>query len=154
MYCQIEGNFIAVVRSASFIEHRFDQGEMEAAIEFVDEQENTGKIYFDFSNKIITGGNSAGRKQVEVSMETLGKIGVNLSQGAGAIKSLEGGNINVNGYRNDKGYLNFYVATSKPETKIEEQAVNNKLQALFGQSQQQPNQFAQQNQPQQTQFSQ
>lgn len=134
MQTQKEGQFQGKVTQARFIEHRFEPPEakeVEVSIEFVTEEGETGAIYLSLTNSIVDGGNDAGRKEYEVSMEKLSHYGVDLSSGAAAIKSLNAKMISVFGKRNKSGYLNFYLNTSKPKVEVSEQIANDKLKSLF-----------------------
>lgn len=127
-----EGQFTGKVTKVGFIEHRFAEGEMEIAIDFITEENEDGKIYLDLSNKIITAGNNAGKKQSDASLETLTAIGIDLAnQGASAITTLEGQMISVFGKVNGSGYLNFYLNTRKPETAMLLSNADAKLKSLF-----------------------
>lgn len=130
-----EGKFGAKIVAAEVISHRFAQDDdaMEVRLDFeaLDTAE-CDKSYLDFSTDYVTAGSNQGRKQYEVAMETLAKLGCDVSGGNFAeLEKLEGREIVVFGKVNDKGYYNYYVNTERPEKKLDRAAAAAKFKALF-----------------------
>jgi len=153
MSCQKEGEFSATIISAQFIESRFKDGEHEICIDFKDDADQSdGKIYMDLSSEVVQSGNNIGKRQVDITLETLRAFNVDLpTQGANAINNLIHQKISVYGKKNTKGYLHFYLNTRRPDVVANPAAVDQKLQSLFGG---QPANPPAQQAPQQTAFDQ
>ena len=132
--CLREDTFKAAIKDVTLIEHRFQkegEDELEVRIDFITAAYEAGKIYLDFSDKTIQTGKNSGRKSCELSAESLTALGHDFSKGFGNLKNLNGLNIMVNGYRNPKGYLNFYLSNGKPETEIDPVDAMQKFNSLF-----------------------
>lgn len=143
--CEKEGQFAGGIRQIDIIEHRFREpgsGNYEIRIDFITEDYKQGKIYLDLSQDYIQVGNNSGKKNYEVSAETLSHFGVNLADAnfPTQLKAMEGQKITVFGKSNQKGYLNFYLNTNKPEVSANPQEAASKIASLFGNSAPQPQQ--------------
>lgn len=131
--CKREGEFAAKVANVAVIQHRFKQGFYEIRLDFATSDNSTGKIYLDLSNDYVQGGNNAGKLQFAVTAETLNHFGVDV-QSLAQVKNLIGREISVFGKLNGKGYLNFYLNTSRPEIEANLDEASTAVAALFGQT--------------------
>lgn len=132
--CEKEGQFTATVTGVQPIEHRFNQAAIEIRLDFADEDGNTGRIYLDLSDDYATGGNRKGDRQCDISADALSFYGVDIraATGIGGLSALEGKQVSVYGKINSKGYHNFSLNTSKPESRIAVQDAAARMKALFG----------------------
>jgi len=143
--CEREGSFSAGIKDIKMIENRF-QGDreeaartMEVKIDFVTQEYETGAIYLDFSDDYVQAGPNKGKRSCDASMETLEDLGLQKSEFAN-IKKLIGSKLSINGHKNAKGYLNFYISSAMPQTEMSAAAGLAKFNLLFapqGQPQQQ-----------------
>jgi hypothetical protein len=135
-YCAQEGTFSATITDAKLIQHRFQEnhpGALEIRIDFIDDTEAPGKLYLDLSEDYVTKGIRKGQRQCDVTAETMRTLGVDIPAGRLAdLKNIIGKAASVNGTRNAKGYLNFYLNNSPPEIAAKPDAAAAKLAALFG----------------------
>lgn len=144
MNCEREGTFTAQVASVMPIEHRFQNGSGELKIEFRTGEE-TGIIYLDLSRDIMETGNNAGKRHIDISRELLNSLGHNLMD-ISSLNRMINSQISVYGKRNAKGYLNFYLNSSKPEIIMDANTYANYVASLFEAKPTPQQQFSQQGQ--------
>jgi hypothetical protein len=133
--CEKEGQFTANIMGVSLIEHRFNPEALEIRVDFEDANDgNTGRVYLDLSEDYATAGARKGERQCDIAADTLHHLGVDIRgpQGLSGLNTLDGRKVSVTGKVNTKGYLNFYLNTSKPETAIDVKAAAARMKALFG----------------------
>lgn len=129
--CEQEGTFPAAVKDIKAIEGRFRPETMEVMIEFVTKDYEVGKTYLDFSEDYIDKGNNKGRRACDVSLDTLGKLGLQKSEFANLTK-LRGADISIYGKRSEKtGQLNFFISNFEEKEMNPQKAVS-KFNSLFG----------------------
>lgn len=132
-----EGKHNATVKEIKCIEHRFKQ-EHEKAYEVKvevagqeDGEERHATIYMpltaDYSMR------DAMKTEAQVTCEDLAKLGVpHDGKDFSKLDTLVGQEVEIFGKTNNKGYLNFYINTGKPEKEVDPNQVANELQSLWG----------------------
>jgi hypothetical protein len=126
-----EGSFSGVIKEAKIIEHRFKIGSgYEVKIEAVTSDMQTASMYFDMRDEYVSAGKRKGERQIDVSMDTLEKLGLE-NKDLSKVKELRGKPISFYSKRNDKNYLNFYIS-SHEETEVDPAKAAKELAALLG----------------------
>jgi len=126
--CEREDSFNATVQTAKWIQHRFDEGQLEVKIEFLTANDEVGSVFLDFGDSFIQSGNNAGKRSCELSRETLAHIGI---QDIGNLSPLVGQVVGFYGKINSKGFINFFISKYST-TEVDQITVQNKLAMLFG----------------------
>jgi len=126
-----EGNFSAVIKEAKIIQRRFKpETGYEVKIEAVTEDMKIASVYLDMREDYISSGAKKGQRSIDVSMETLDKIGLE-NRDLSRVKDLRGKPISLYAKRNDKGNLNVYIS-SYEETEVDPAKAAKELAALLG----------------------
>ena len=127
--CKIEGEFTGKITKTEYIADRFKDGDLDLKLSFVTDNGEYGKTYLSLSTDYVQKGVNAGRREIDVTIETLGKFGIN--NDLSNIDELVGHEVNLYGAVNTKGYYNVYLQT-KTEKIVDKNIVNNRLAALLG----------------------
>lgn len=133
--CEREGSFPAEIVDVGLIQHRFNHqpDAMEIRLDFMDEEGNAGRLYLSISTDYITGGNNKGERECDVTTKTLAHFEIDLSAGeVHKLPTLKGRKVSVYGKRNAKGFVNFWLNTSTPETAVDVKDAAARIKALFG----------------------
>ena len=126
-----EGNFSGVIKDAKIIQHRFKpETGYEVKIEAVTEDMKIASVYLDMREDYVSAGAKKGQRSIDVSMETLDKIGL-ANHDLSKVKDLRGKPISLYAKRNDKGNLNVYIS-SHEETEVDPAKAAKELAALLG----------------------
>jgi hypothetical protein len=126
--CKIEGEFTGKVVKTEYVADRFKEGDLDLKLSFVANDEQ-GKTYLSLSTDYIQKGVNAGRREIDVRVETLAKLGIN--NDLSNIETLINKDVALYGSVNAKGYYNVYLQ-SKTEKIVDKNIVSNRLAALLG----------------------
>ena len=127
--CKIEGEFTGKVVKAEYVADRFKEGDLDLKLSFIANDDQQGKTYLSLSTDYVQKGVNAGRREIDVTIETLAKLGIN--NDLSNIDTLINKDVALYGSTNAKGYYNVYLQ-SKTEKIVDKNIVSNRLAALLG----------------------